>query len=180
MVHKMTGKKETQKKMCWSNNSRESTCKKICAPGSIFCYRHCNIYHIETEWGIFQHIFHSLKRTLLRPTNTETMQKCLYNENDFNCGICFEKYDKNRLLVFLQCCSNKQVACVDCISNIMIEYHKRRHRQELADNDYLFFLISRTSFPCPYCRTFVFPAQIDKCVMIAHIRKNVLQKIVNK
>jgi hypothetical protein len=164
------------KKLCWSDQESSqnySSCTNSCAPNQIFCYNHCNQYNIKT---VYPKVWHKIKKIFCTQESLDE-NTCQYNSQDYNCGICFESHHKKNILLFLTCCNNKQVTCIDCITNIMIQYHNSMYRQSLSDSDYLFFLISRSSFPCPFCRKHTTLYNIDRTHLISYIRKNVLQKI---
>lgn len=154
-------------------------CMNTCHLDSFFCYKHCKMYGLETESGFIDSAYSKIKKFFWPKNRIESIRKCTYNDADFNCGICDEKYSQMNPLVFMRCCKLKQIACMQCLSNILIEYYISKYYQHLLYNHYLFYLYSKTSFQCPYCRqyTSIRQLKIDSAIFIYNIEQNVVRKL---
>lgn len=158
-----------------SKNVVVDECPNICYRDHKFCYKHCKVYGLETESNYFSILYTNIKDKFKMNTSVEKLKKCSYNDKDFNCGICYERYSNLNTLLFMKCCKNKQIICMDCLSNILIEYYLSRYYQNLVYNHYLFYLFSKTSFPCPFCRKYTSARELlsDTTDFISNIEKNV-------
>jgi hypothetical protein len=155
------------------------SCSNFCHNNSFFCYTHLKMFGLKTDCSYLVSLYKSVKKKIFGKHGVDTIKRCTYNETDFLCGICYEKYSQMNPVLFLDCCAYKQMACVECLSNVLIEHYLTKYYQTLVYNRYLFYLFTKTGFPCPFCRKCIFikHLNVDTALFVYNIEKNVVRKL---